>query len=236
MSHRPSNCPDTGIFIHHQKEGENRMTSASRNTRSPKPEGSLLVAKTDVGYRVVPPFDPSKNYVVRITSGRLICNCPDFEARKSDTTYSCKHIAAVVEYDSKRLDAQNESEDVTGPSIDPFDEETGEAWGESFYEDQVCEEQTEPEPWSPPENPGPESTVIYPAAHMLIKRSLSPDGKIDSISIELDFPADPCRADELKARAIRALQLQTEIVRNYLESNRPPDPPTKPNIAAMEAS
>jgi len=212
------------------------MTRTSRTNRSPKSEASFLIAKTDIGYRVVTPFDPSKNYLVRIMNGRLTCNCPDFEAKKADSTYSCKHIAAVVEYDSKRCDASGENDQDAEPSIDPFDEETGEAWGESFHEEQAFEEPAEADAWLPPENPRPESTVICPAAHMMIKRSLSPDGKIDSISIELDYDAELDRADEVKTRAVRALQLQTEIVREYFNSNYSPEPPAKPNIAALAAS
>ncbi len=54
------------------------------------------------------------------------------------------------------------------------------------------------------------------AAQMLIKRSLSPDGRIDSISIEFSFPLDEKAEAQIKSRALRVLKLQTEIVKGFL--------------------
>jgi predicted nucleic acid-binding Zn finger protein len=54
------------------------------------------------------------------------------------------------------------------------------------------------------------------AAQMVVKRSLSPDGRIDSISIEFTSAVDETTAGEIKERALKALRLQTEIVKGFL--------------------
>ena len=55
------------------------------------------------------------------------------------------------------------------------------------------------------------------AGQMVIKRSLSPDGRIDSISIEISIPLAETVA-QIKNKALNALKLQTEIVRNFLKA------------------
>lgn len=61
-------------------------------------------------------------------------------------------------------------------------------------------------------------------AQMVIKRSVSPDGRIDSVSIEFSLPVARTSADEIKSQAQKALRLQTEIARQFLDMNskRPP--------------
>jgi hypothetical protein len=73
------------------------------------------------------------------------------------------------------------------------------------------------------ENQSPEdkSVVIRNDAtpRMLIKRSVSPDGRIDSLSIECSFPVDHIPAGEIKVRAEKALRLQSEIIESFLNGN-----------------
>ena len=65
-----------------------------------------------------------------------------------------------------------------------------------------------------------------------IKRSISPDGRIDSISLEIDLPIDPEAPDEIRAQARDALELQTEIIREFLnrreQHEAEPNPPSRP--------
>jgi hypothetical protein len=66
-----------------------------------------------------------------------------------------------------------------------------------------------------------------------IKRSISPDGRIDSISLEIDLSIDPEAPDEIRAQAKDALELQTEIIREFLngcaQPAAAPNPPSQPS-------
>ena len=55
--------------------------------------------------------------------------------------------------------------------------------------------------------------------HMLLKRSVSPDGRIDSLSVEFALPIAKLPASEILASAARAISLQTEIVGSFRGSN-----------------
>lgn len=73
-----------------------------------------------------------------------------------------------------------------------------------------------------------------------IKRSISPDGRIDSISLEIDLSIDPEAPDEIRAQARDALELQTEIIREYLnrrdQPEAEPNPPSRPNSRLPQPS
>lgn len=56
-------------------------------------------------------------------------------------------------------------------------------------------------------------------SHVLIKRSVSPDGKIDALSVELSAPVDGATAEEAEIRAGRMLALGDRIVDRFLEKN-----------------
>jgi hypothetical protein len=66
-----------------------------------------------------------------------------------------------------------------------------------------------------PEEPKP----VEPPAQMVIKRSVSPDGRIDSVSIEFSLPVSGASEGGIKFQAERALRLQTEIARQFLSMN-----------------
>ncbi len=51
---------------------------------------------------------------------------------------------------------------------------------------------------------------------MLVKRSVSPDGRIDSLSVEFSAPVDESVAREVADRAARLLALQSAIVNGFL--------------------
>jgi hypothetical protein len=55
---------------------------------------------------------------------------------------------------------------------------------------------------------------------MLIKRSVSPDGRIDSLSVEFSCPVEKVPAKEIKARALKTLSLQSEIVEGFLNGRK----------------
>jgi len=54
---------------------------------------------------------------------------------------------------------------------------------------------------------------------MLLNRSVSPDGRIDSLSVEFSCPVDKISANEIITRAVRTLQLQSEIAKSFLAAN-----------------
>src|SRR5882762_6137823 len=103
------------------------MSTEVRRKRSQPTETDLTtVTKTDDGYRVRFPFDPSTSYLVSINRGRLECSCSNFQSKRADPTYSCRHIAAVIEYDNQRTEAESaddESDDFPPEYIgDEIDE------------------------------------------------------------------------------------------------------------------
>lgn len=55
---------------------------------------------------------------------------------------------------------------------------------------------------------------------MVIKRSVSPDGKIDSLSVELSLPVNMAEADATTRHAGEAIVLQTAIVESFLKRSR----------------
>src|SRR5207248_1906263 len=61
------------------------------------------------------------------------------------------------------------------------------------------------------------------AAVMTLKRSVSPDGRIDSLSVELSCPIDQVASADIKARANSMLTLQREIASGFLKPNGKPN-------------
>ncbi|HZT70498.1 MAG TPA: PD-(D/E)XK nuclease family protein [Terriglobia bacterium] len=54
---------------------------------------------------------------------------------------------------------------------------------------------------------------------MVMKRSVSPDGRIDSVSVEFSLPVSGYSHTEIKERAPSTLELQKEIVGSFLKLN-----------------
>ncbi|MBK6795252.1 MAG: hypothetical protein IPG76_00205 [Acidobacteria bacterium] len=72
-------------------------------------------------------------------------------------------------------------------------------------------------------------------SRMCLKRSLSPDGGIDSVSIEIDLSIGGLSAQEIKARGLKALELETEITEEYL-AGLPPAAKTKTQNSFAEGN
>jgi hypothetical protein len=62
---------------------------------------------------------------------------------------------------------------------------------------------------------------------MHIKRSVSPDGKIDALSVELTYPVESGSSDEIKESADRLIAVVSEIVGEFKEENRKGNEPQK---------
>jgi hypothetical protein len=194
------------------------MTQAQFETRTERSEnGALVASKTDEGFRVYSLHNPGQIYLVRQEGERWTCTCPDFETHQSDITWRCKHILAVAPW------PQAPSTSACDPS--------GEAPAYALS--------PAASPERPPASKGKARRTGEPVqpALMLIKRSVSPDGRIDSVSVEFSMPVSGDREDEIKAKALKTLQLQREIVTSFLKVNghsvpatpAPSAPPTPTN-------
>jgi hypothetical protein len=60
-------------------------------------------------------------------------------------------------------------------------------------------------------------------ATMTLKRSVSPDGRIDSLSVEFSCLVEQVPSKEIAARATNMLRLQTEIAGGFLKTNSKQD-------------
>ena len=165
---------------------------------------TFVISRTDDGFRVYAVADPTKSYIVGGGPESPNCTCPEFTYHEGDLTFQCKHIRAVLEQLG-----------VDGSEA------------ESYEADERAAIQNEGSPGGPRQ---PHAT--NGASQMLLKRSVSPDGRIDSLSIEFSCPLNGEPTAAVRQRAFRTLRLQDEIVAGFLEVNgkangRPPA--NKPN-------
>ena len=145
-----------------------------------------VISRTDEGFRVYSPADPTKSHIVAGNPDEPTCTCADFQCHQGDPRWGCKHIQAVLDQVSTRSDAAD------------YDEQ----------ERRSIQHENLPE--APHKNGG---------AQMLLKRSVSPDGRIDSLSVEFSCAVENITAGEIKTRALKTLGLQTEIVESFLGAN-----------------
>lgn len=174
------------------------MTQEQLVSRKQRAEnGTVIVSRTEDGFRVYSIQNPSKVYLVRQEGERWTCTCPDFEFHKADTTWRCKHILAVAPWVRRNGDEVREHEATEIP--EPSGAVQPDAEGES---------------------PKKRSRKISePLAQMLIKRSVSPDGRIDSVSVEFSVPVSGDSNGEIKDKALTTLKLQRDIVGTFLKLN-----------------
>jgi hypothetical protein len=161
-------------------------------------EELFVIPTTDEGWRVRSAHNPSRYYLVSGDGEGLRCGRPDFETHSEDPNWTCKHILAVQDYQTK-----------TGAAHSATD-------AYALEERAAIQAEASPREAS---NVQPANGKSQPA-QMSIKRSISPDGRIDSISIEFSSIVDDATVDEIKSRALKTLKLQTEIVRSFLGSTR----------------
>jgi hypothetical protein len=155
----------------------------------------FIITKGDEGFRISSSFTPAKQYVVTGLPEDPRCTCPDFEHNKGDQEWRCKHILAVEQH-VVRQNHHAGGTDAAGaaPSTDNSS------------------------PVAPPARQKRAARQDKSTA-MLIKRSISPDGRIDSLSVEFTCPVGNVPADEIRQRAENALKLQTEIIGSFLDNN-----------------
>jgi hypothetical protein len=158
---------------------------------------TLVIAPTEGGFRVYNPANITHIYMVSGIPDLPKCNCPDFETHKDDPDWRCKHILAVLNQITKRegspisADTANQKEDKRA--------------------DHATRDSSEKRRPKLPRNDID--------SHMLIKRSVSPDGKINSMSIEFVKLLDVANEEEVRQGAETALKIQENIVRKFLAQN-----------------
>ena len=188
------------------------MTSAQLETRRERAENGVLIAsRADEGFRVYSTDRPSERYFVKFDGERLTCTCPDFEIHQADRAWRCKHILAIEPFDTQNFPELPEpAEGVVPKAVASNDPPSG----------------------SPTRKRRPPKEPTAPIS-MLIKRSVSPDGRIDSVSVEFTTPVADLTVGEIKDRALTTLQLQRDIVTSFLTLNghSAPQPPQSQHAA-----
>jgi SWIM zinc finger len=170
------------------------MTQQQFEKRKERAENEVFViSQTEEGYRVYSPAYPTKSYIVSGSPEVPACTCPDFESHQNDPQWRCKHILAV-------LDNLHKSGSCAPPASSYEDAERAAIQGgEAQPKNSVASSNGTP--------------------HMLIKRSVSPDGRIDSLSIEFSWPVEETPREEIKERAEKILDLQAEVIETFLNRN-----------------
>lgn len=154
------------------------------------PGNDILVVKADDdGFQVFAPAEPDKLYRVSGSCEAPECTCPDYRWRRPDNTNgSCVHIGAVLRH--------------LGFATIPQDEENSRA--------------TENEPRPSLSSNGSVKIGDGSPAMMVIKRSVSPDRKIDSLSVEFTLPMTGLVPQQVHDSAMRAMTCQEDIVESFL--------------------
>ena len=71
---------------------------------------TLVIAPTEGGFRVYSPANITHIFMVSGIPDLPQCNCGDFEAKKSNPEWRCKHILAVLNQRDKRQGSKPTSE------------------------------------------------------------------------------------------------------------------------------
>jgi hypothetical protein len=157
-----------------------------KETTAPTAQETLIVVNTDNGFRVCSPLTPAKQHTVTGVPNEPLCSCEEFQAHMDDPEFVCKHIEAVQDH----LRKQNHHDGGNG--------EAG-----------VAPTNRLPQTPPPTEAKKRGRTNGQPApdrqAQMLLKRSVSPDGRIDSLSVEFTLPVGSATVAYIKEAAERVL-------------------------------
>lgn len=162
---------------------------------APAQENPLIITRVPDGFRVYSPFEPGTPHLVTGVPGEARCTCPEFLVSEAASQQPCRHIEAVW----TRFGGGQPSE-----TQDPYEAEERQA--------------IQAEGCPAPANGGPARPEAR-ESQMLIKRSISPDGRIDSLSVEFSCPLNGETDSEVKERAMRFLELQSGIVAAFLQGN-----------------
>jgi hypothetical protein len=173
------------------------MNSQAYERRKERAESEpLVISKVGEGFRIYSAHDPRTTYLVTDTPNGVTCTCPDFRFHASEPDWRCKHVLAVL----------NQTEGLPQVSHHP---EAGSAPEEQIPSNGNGKQRKR-------SNGNKNGTP-----QMVLKRSVSPDGRIDSLSVEFACPVDKATVEEIKTRALNTLKLQSDIVGSFLDGQRP---------------
>jgi len=172
---------------------------------------TYVIAQTPEGFRVYAPSDPKRAYLVTGNAEHPACTCPDFGLHAADPTWRCKHILAVL--------GQQQAGNGAPAAADPYEAEERRAIQEEGRASRKRKAAST------------NGNGTNGAGHMLVKRSVSPDGRIDSLSVEFSTPLDSQPDDAIRDRAQQLIALQSSIVGGFLgRRERPPGVRPVPHI------
>lgn len=164
---------------------------------------TLVIAPTEGGFRVYNPANITHLFMVSGIPESPKCNCPDFDANKSDPEWRCKHVLAVLNQALKHQDSK-----VASPEATERKENDAKA--------------------SEPAEKKRSRSLRKGHSQMMIKRSISPDGRINSLSVNFLNPIDGVTDEEIKQQAEKAIKLQAEIVDQFFKRNASRGPEAHP--------
>src|SRR5437667_11762717 len=163
-----------------ETELEKRKARAANET--------LVIVPTEGGFRVYNPAAIANLYMVSGIPDSPKCNCPDFEAHKSDPEWRCKHILGVLNQMEKTTTSA-----CTSKSSYPNGKKTVQNESQSAEKKKTRQARNA-------------------HSHIVIKRSVSPDGYINSLSVEFSNSIEQKSDEDIKEQAQRSLRLQADIV------------------------
>lgn len=178
---------------------------------------SMTCTKIPNGYRVHSAKEAAKFYEVTVVDDTIVCTCTDYVRHKRDKNYQCRHIVFALEV-FKQDQGNNDGDDENG-----YEESFGHK-SQIGTHNEISSVQVR-------------ETEKRTSSHMCIKRSISPDNRINCISIKINFDLADQTTSEIKAKAAYALKLQQEIAAEYLLEHQevlsypptsPPNPSTPP--------
>lgn len=181
------------------------MTATELARRQERAEHeTFVIARTEDGFRVYAPGDPKRRYTVSEDEDGVHCTCPDFQTHQDDPGWRCKHILAVEGQFRTRGNGE------TPP--DSHEREERQA---------IQEENREPRKRRA-------ATPPTTSAQMILKRSVSPDGRIDALSVEFATPVSGISTMEITSTARKMLGAQAAIITEFLAQAPKPNG-QKPN-------
>lgn len=148
---------------------------------------TFVIVRSGDAFRVYAPGSPGDIHIVR-TNGIPSCTCRENNAPGRAERVPCIHISAVLAAQGGKFAPQAAA--AISPAMRAPEENAPERRERASSEDA--------------------------SKHMLLKRSVSPDGRIDSLSVEFSLPVAKLSTSDIKASADKALALQSEIVGSFL--------------------
>ena len=164
-----------------------------------------IISRTEEGFQVFSSADPKKVYTVSGIPEAPRCTCPDYQMGLGDPNWRCPHTLAVLSQ-WERHHGQPEPTDPYAVEERLAIQEEGSLTEEEYVMNQ--------------QNGGPQ---------MLIKRSVSPDRRIDSLSVEFSCAVNELPIEVIQENARNARRLQEEIVGEFLSTNRREQTPLAAN-------